>query len=307
MSKGAPHLHSRLIIASLLLLAGSNSRFSHAAPRAQTSPLADKLEQRRVTEELASGDSQRVDAAMKEVLDSALSGGQRPDDLLLLVNSGHYAEVEDACVKGILANPFNGGHVAGFESVRTKNFLKQGKPTEALPHAKAYYNCCAMVTTHHAIDLLEQCLSAAHPEDPGIAERFRQQQEAGATTQPSSTASANSPQAGSGQAFTQPTADDQNLGAPILPTIKIDPAPWQQAVDAHNGTSYHQLVCKGNLLLISDRVKEAREAFEQAQAIASPSNLSRSIENIARAIRAENGCVGPANAYILSLQNSSPQ
>jgi hypothetical protein len=252
----------------------------------QASRNAAKAERQHLLDELRSGDADRVAAAIKQIHESALNKSHgRPDDLKLLIDTGHYDEVESDCMAGILVSPTDGARMAEFEGVRARNFLAQGKTQEALAAAKADFDSCSMKNTGAAIALLCDCLSAAYPNDGGIVLRFKEQQMTGASTQPS----------------TQP-ADD--LGPSILDEISIDSSQFQAQIDAHRGGTYSRLEAKGNLLLISGRAEEARTVFEQALNIAKTDQRPRAIEDEARAIRAQSGCVGPANAYIQSLTSN---
>lgn len=60
------------------------------------------------------------------------------------------------------------------------------------------------------------------------------------------------------------------------------------------------------MLLLAGNGKEARDVFEEALALADSKQLGQAIGNVARAIRTEHGCIGPANAYILE-QRQNPE
>ncbi|HUB25180.1 MAG TPA: hypothetical protein VL992_07095 [Tepidisphaeraceae bacterium] len=250
------------------------------------SPLADKAERRRMLQELQSGDSDRIAAATKEVRDGGLHHSTY--DLNIFIDAGMYAEAETDSITGTIAMAGNGGACGGFADVRARAYLAEGKPKEALAAAKSCYNVTWLSLTPRAIDLVCDCLVAANPDDPDIARRFRAQQIAGATTQP-----------------TTAPSEDSDLGAPILATIKVDSSSLDAAIDKIKGLSYAQLTMKGNLLLVADRPREARKIFEQALRLAHGNKqLTAAVESVARSIRAEAGCVGPANAYIESLRKS---
>ena len=55
---------------------------------------------------------------------------------------------------------------------------------------------------------------------------------------------------------------------------------------------------------LAGRAAEAHTVFNQAVAIAPANKAGEAAESVARAIRAQSGCVAPANAYILSLQGA---
>jgi hypothetical protein len=90
-------------------------------------------------------------------------------------------------------------------------------------------------------------------------------------------------------------------------SIKADPTPFEARVkdSEKHVASYPQLTRRGNLLLFVDRPAEARDAFERALKLANEAQRAAAIENVARAIRAEDGAVGRANAYILSLRGDA--
>jgi hypothetical protein len=65
---------------------------------------------------------------------------------------------------------------------------------------------------------------------------------------------------------------------------------------------YEAFRARANLLLLEGNAKEARAVFERAQGIAADADQPGAIENVARAIRAEAGCIAPANAYVLPMR-----
>jgi hypothetical protein len=81
--------------------------------------------------------------------------------------------------------------------------------------------------------------------------------------------------------------------------------PWESAIQSRQGSdaSYLTLTALGNLLLPADRPAEARKAFEHAVDLADSKTITAAVANVARALRAEHGSIGPANAYILALRN----
>jgi len=56
---------------------------------------------------------------------------------------------------------------------------------------------------------------------------------------------------------------------------------------------------------MQDKGADAVPLFQESVSVTSdPKQLSAAIANVARAMRARDGCVGPANAYLLSLQTA---
>ncbi len=188
----------------------------------------------------------------------------------------------------------------GVDSVQfcvAKTLVASGKRELALVAAKSYYNVCKLDNTPKAIDLV--VLALANPgleQDAAMIRRFRMQQAAGAMVPVSTVATATSPSS-------QPATHGEN----ILKSIKVDAAPYQAALENFDliARDFVTLSAQGNLLLLADQPTEAKTQFEASFELARNSRQTiQAVENIARAIRAENNGVGPANAYILSLRHT---
>jgi len=169
------------------------------------------------------------------------------------------------------------------DEARVRAKLLAGKPQEALSLGKGLYNVCAMPDTSKAIDLISECLYDMNKDaDPaGAVKKFKLQQIRGA-------------------AATQPSAADDNA----LAGIEIDPKPYKTGIE-HAQTAedgWEALMGEGNLLLLSGQPKEAAKVFDKAYSLASDKNLPAATEAVARAMRAQDGTVGRANAWILSLR-----
>jgi tetratricopeptide (TPR) repeat protein len=243
--------------------------------------------------ELTSGDAARVAKAVQDIEAKARKTSPykyRATVLQVLVDAKLYDQADAMALRLIVFDPFHSDSVAALEKLRARALFGENRPAESLAAAKAYYNAALLKDTGDAIDTVALYLIKTRPDDPGIGRRFKKQQVAGVQTSP--TAPADSP-----------APDD--LGQPILPTIKIDPAPFTAALTKITGEDFKSLVMKGNLLLVSDDLKEARGAFEQAYVAAPEDKSADAIENVARSIRAQSGCVGPANAYILSERSAA--
>jgi len=241
--------------------------------------------------ELNSGDNARVAQAVQDIEIRAQKTSPykyRGTVLQVLVECKMCAQADEMAMRLIFFDPFHTDSVAALEKLRAKALLGENKPVEALAAAKGYYYTALLKDTGDAIDMMAICLIKARPDDPGIGRRFKKQQVAAAQT-PSTTQPA------------VPAADD--LGPPILPTIEIDPTPFEPAIAKIDREDFKSLVMKGNLLLAAGKAKEARAVFEQAYVVVPPEKAGDAIEHVARAIRAESGGVGPANAYILSERN----
>jgi tetratricopeptide (TPR) repeat protein len=234
--------------------------------------------------DLTSGDDARVSTAVAKIEEYAKKRLSRAGQAVgLLIQAKLYPQAESVATDVMLFNPTNTAAFAEMQKIRAAALRGEGKPVEALSAAKAYYDVALLRNTEDAINLVSTSLATAHPEDQTIATRFKIQQAAWAATQPS-------------------TESSSDLGESVLNNIKVDGSPFEKAVAGINPSGYWQYVAKGNLLLASGKGKEAEPLFEKALAIAPQDQAANAVENVARAIRAEAGCVAPANAYILSLR-----
>jgi len=177
------------------------------------------------------------------------------------------------------------------QAALVKLYLAGGKYELALAAAKAYYNCCALDKTPAATQLLAQAL--ANGKDKTLLDRFIQQQAAAAQPQ---TASADG----------APASPPVDLGENVLKSIAIDPTPYAAKIAdlAAGPQDFETLSARGNLLLLSDKGAEAKEVFETALKLAfDQKHVSAGMANVARALRARDGNVSAANAYLMSLRN----
>jgi len=167
--------------------------------------------------------------------------------------------------------------------------LDTQKFEEALAAAKTYYNYCTLEHSQAAAGLVAEALANGPGKtDSTILRRFRQQQTEGAKI-PGADGS--------------PASSD--LGDNVLKSIVVDPKPYQDAIArlAAGRQAYETLTHRGNLLLLSDKGAEAKTVFESALDLATTQKeITDGVANIARAIRARDGNIAAANAYLMSLR-----
>jgi tetratricopeptide (TPR) repeat protein len=156
-----------------------------------------------------------------------------------------------------------------------------GRRDDGLAAAKAYFNVAPMNRTADALKLLTEMLATTDAADR--VETFKAEQIAGAEPVPADKLKEPRPR----------TA--------VLESIKIDASPYDKALAEQLPRSYANLASCGNLLLLADRTREAMETFESAQTLASDKEAAWATENIARAMRAVDGSIGRANAWVESL------
>ncbi|HYO09864.1 MAG TPA: hypothetical protein VER17_12910 [Tepidisphaeraceae bacterium] len=258
---------------------------------------APKTQEQIITHDLASDDPavrQRAVAAIQQMV------GVKPRVLRLnlrkhwfrpMIATKMYADLERLALEGILADPSD---AVGCEEMHFCYFsalFESGQYARALPAGRSLYNVTRLRKTQDAIDVLNRALGrAAGLVDESVAQRFKEQQSAGALT-PSDART--------------PTTLPAELGENVLNQFKIDPSPYEARIKAYQAapTSFVNLIGRGNLLLLAGRPDEAQQAFEAAAKLATPRQLETAIEGVARSMRAQDGTVGRANAYILSLRD----
>jgi hypothetical protein len=198
-----------------------------------------------------------------------------------LMNYHRYQDVADLSIEAAVAHPVIETIVPVLE-FRVNALLALGKTNEGLAAAKSYYNVCALKDTGAATDLIAKCL-----KDTDQVIRFRAEQEA------ASSAAAN----GTGNA---PVTS-------FLKSVIVDQQPYAAALEARK--SHHLSTGYANLLLAADRPADAEAIFRQMFKSASTAgDLGVYIEGIARSLRAEDGNVARADAWLLALRRgaSSP-
>jgi tetratricopeptide (TPR) repeat protein len=248
-----------------------------------------------IAADLGSDNNARIDQAIK-LLDGLSAANERdvrrylrPKWLKPLIALKRYDEIETLASTELQNLANDAACCSAMQCCRVEALLAAGKYEEALVAAKAYYNVATLAETERAINLFAQALAHTRgKDDPEIVRRFKQQQ----------IDDAEAPTTAPADESTQTSSDN------ILSTIALDPAPYEQRLAAYQHTrqNYNALWAQGNLLLVSGKPSQARECFEKAFDVTPPNKWPAAIENIARAIRAEDSSVGRANAYILALR-----
>ena len=254
-----------------------------------------------LTEMVKSNDEARIHRAMSVLADIFANSNiskkdnsqgleRRVDEWLKeLLKQKRYDDVEKLALSTMCRFPYNLKFLEAFQERRIRAKLDQGKADEALILSKSLYNVCAMSSTSHAIDLVCECIQAMNKDkDPeGAVKKFKLQQVLGAA--PPST--------------TQPAADSKDQQT-VFKSIKVDPASYQDAITTAESDfdGIDGLFAKGNLMLLADQPAQARVPLEKAYKTATEKDLAAGAEGVARAMRAEDGCVGRANAWVLSLR-----
>jgi tetratricopeptide (TPR) repeat protein len=186
----------------------------------------------------------------------------------------------------IEAIPWDTKAIMKVQAYRARALLYQGAWDRALFNAKGMFNIATLDKHDDAINLMDECLKDARlAKDPEIIQRFNAEQVTGAlppTTQPAGAAPASKP-------------------ATVLQSITCGDqyrAMLRRAVEHVQGTDYKAFAGCGNLYLLADQPVEAKKYFERAYQIAPPEALAEATENLARVMKAEDGGIGRANAWL---------
>ncbi len=198
--------------------------------------------------------------------------------LPMLVNSGHFQDVADLSIEAAVAHPVVETIVPVLE-FRVKALLALNKNADALQAAKSYYNVCALKDTGTALDLVCICLTT---KDQVLS--FRAEQAA------ASSAAANSGSNAPASSF--------------LNSVKVDQQPYQKALEERS--SHRLSTGYANLLLAADHPHDAEMIYcELFKSASTSADLTVAIEGIARSLRAEDGNVARADAWLLALQRGN--
>ena len=206
-----------------------------------------------------------------------------------MIAGGLNDQAADLALTVILSRPQGTQVLEQLQTHRVRALLAAGRNQEALGNAKSLYNLASMGGADEAMLLVAECLRLAQPDQPDLVQRFRDEQIAGAATRPTAS----------------PADAPAAMAGSVLAGIQIDPKPYEQAIAALTKEDYSTSVGQGNLLLLADRPDEAMEAFKRAYGLAVERDLPAATENIARAMKAQDGSIGRANSWILSLRPSS--
>lgn len=247
-------------------------------------------------DDFRSGDRERINEAMGVLRETMRNNGRWCRDYFTshwlepLLEIKEYGLIDEIIAEG-LSNPkeySDTGRLVSFQYGIVTYLLAAGRKEEALSAAKVYYNICRIEEAQRAVDLCAEVLANTRlAEDPEVVRRFRKQQEAGVMMR---AASGNN--------------EVGEWGVNVLSQIRVNPSVFEPKLKSIESSivSFQNETARGNLFLMMDRPREARKAFELALDLASAQETPTAIANVARAIRAESGLIGPSNQYILSLR-----
>jgi hypothetical protein len=239
-----------------------------------------------ITEQLHSEDPAAVGRGIEQIRGLLQSSPAKVLNLLRtnwlrrLIELQRYDDVLSLSQLEILAAPADTASVEQLQTDEVTALLATGKGPEALVAAKQLFNVSTLRGTSDAIRLVSQCLNAVHPGDRNMLKRYRSEQVDGARLDFSTAAAA----------------------PVILSSVKIDPAPYEPAIQAITAEDYRSLTGRGNLLLLAGNTQDAWDVLEQAYTMASDKELAAASESLARCMKAQDGTIGRANGWVLSIR-----
>jgi len=204
-----------------------------------------------------------------------------------LLNQKEYAAVEEFAITGTIAVADDPTRIEQLQKHRIEALLAEGRSQEALSAAKALFNICSMHFVVEALPLLTKCIAAAHPKEPQLVAKFKLQVLANAQEDP---------------------AERERLRAKfdnnsVMMSIPADSEPYAKAIRDLSGKSdYTALVSTANLELLSGNIQKASKLLDRAYRMAPPADRNSATEGLARKLKAEDGGVGRANQFIVSIR-----
>jgi hypothetical protein len=242
---------------------------------------------------LNSRDQTQIDKAVESIRNALQNNPLQTVDHLnetwmtALLQAKQYDAVIEVATAGTLAAAPDTWRIEQLQEHRITALLVENKPQEALRAAKGLFNVCGMGFATDALPLLVDALKATHPSDPALIAKFKMQVLANAQE--------------------DPDKRKQMLakygGNSVMDSLEADPEPYAEAIAKRRDlTDYRGLYGTGNLLLMSGRIKEAHDVFIKVYQIAPPTELKYASEGIAKLIKAEDGGLGKANQFVMSIR-----
>ena len=197
-----------------------------------------------------------------------------------------YQAVANLALLDIVRNPGLTDIVDAVLACRVKALLAMGKKHAALRNAKSLFNICTLADTRSVLLLVRQGVAAVYHGHPRIIRAFIAEQMTGAQV---------------------PVDEHEPITrCGVLAAVNVKAGPYLQKLHLLRGTGSWALLEKGNLLLLADQPRQAIKYFREMEALAgSAKDFLNDENNICRAIKAEDGTIGRANAHLLSTVSSA--
>ena len=259
--------------------------FAAAPPKARAGGAAALYP--RIRAAIASGNATRTQWAANEIADLLREGDHyncpsrlRWVWLPLLLRHQDYADIVRLTRLQSLLAPGDTANTWDFQMYRTQALLLMGHAKAALRNAKSLFNVVNTGNTAHVALLVYQCLLAQKSDGAELAREFRREQIAG--SQP-------------------PRPGQPPKTCDVLAGITVHGKAYEEDVRRQVGVDVPALIARGNLWLLADHPNKALQCFKAAYGIATPGELAMVCDRIAAAMRAKDGTIGAADAWLKSL------
>jgi hypothetical protein len=207
-----------------------------------------------------------------------------------LLEAKRYGEVDELAEAMMLASPADSWVLEPMLQLRIRAALNSGRPQQAAKYAKQLYNVCQMTNTTTAMALLAECLNTPPSAANARLNQFRDEQLAGATTQPY----AKEPAA----IYVAKAA----TASATLTGIAVDGEKYLEKARTFTSEDYTSLVARVNLFLLADRPADALVYAERGYSMAPEGSLQPASDMMARCMKAADGTIGRANAWLISIR-----
>ncbi len=204
--------------------------------------------------------------------------------------AGAYDIAADLSLEATLAVPGELPRLEFFQATRARALLKGERWAEAIAAAKGLYNVSGMGYTKEAMAVIADALAAAYPKDKDIRHRFLQEQIDGArpSTRPVAAVPAN------------------DRGKLVLASAKIDAALYERALRRESGQNFGAMTATETSC--SYAISPMRPCACLSGHIQSPLTRSWPMPpRTWRGMKAIDGTIGRANAFVLSVRPKDKQ
>ena len=248
--------------------------------------------------QLTSDDPQKVQEAIKAIQQSMTKDPRTGVQTLAtrwnmpLFFAKRYDDIANLTLTGIIftespGSTLSDAQMEALAQMRIRALVLAGRGDDALAAAKSFYNVATLKNTSLAIDLVVQALAVARKDQPGLGKKFRLQQIESTST--------------------NATPDAAKMPS-MLADVKVDSKPYEAAMNEQlnvDNLAIANLRMLGNLYLLADQPKKAEDVYRRIYDMAESGDLVNAIEGIARSLRAQDGNLARANAFIIAERNKT--
>jgi tetratricopeptide (TPR) repeat protein len=252
--------------------AASKAKLGHDLAKAK---LGHDLAKAKLGHDLAAADPETVSRAVsqmrllhsREAIDGLRSGW-----LKRLQQLSRFEDVIEITQYLIGQAPYYTDDMAFLISAETRAQLKLGRTDEAIKNAKRLYFVASMTDMESAMQLMAECLGIAMHSDPNSVKRFKSEQIEGYLI--------------------------GGRRSAVLDAIQVDVYLYGAAPTTKTQDDLAVLRA-GNMMLLAGKADEAFKLFSRAVVDArTPRDRWERIADVARAMKAQDGTVGRANAFL---------